>query len=490
MSQSDLVHAAKRITVWRNDPVLFVRDNFGVEPDLWQAQALAALARPEIRRIALKASAGPGKTAVLCWAGLWFMTCFAEKGEHPKGYALSCTWDNLRDNLWSEFSKWRQRSAFLQHCFELNKDRLFARDHQQTWFLAARGFSKTAGSEEQGRTLSGLHSRFVLYLIDESGDINPSVLRTAEQGLTRCAWGKILQAGNPTSLEGSLHNACTLLRDQWEIISISGDPDDPQRSPRVDIDWAREQVNTYGRDNPWIKAYILGQFPPSSLNTLIGAYEVESAMSRGIKIGTYEWSQKRIGIDVARFGDDRTILFPRQGLYAQYPHEMRNARSNDIAARIARLRKEWGSEVEFIDDTGGYGSGVVDACLQAGMNPMGINFSAKPSEPKYFNKRSEMWFQLAEWLRRGGVLPNIPSLVRELSAPTYTFQQGKFRLEEKEQIKKRLGFSPDLGDALALTFAFPDEPGQEATREGFAFSPFEAKAQQLQTDYDPFEDRE
>ena len=114
--------------------------------------------------------------------------------------------------------------------------------------------------------------------------------------------------------------------------------------------------------------------------------------------------------------------------------------------------------VELVDGSGGYGAGVVDALLQAGHAPQEIQFGGKAINPRYYNKRSEMWFEMAEWVKRGGVLPSVAQLAKELTAPTYTFQGGKLRLEEKDQIKKRLGFSPDYGDALCLTFALPDMP--------------------------------
>jgi hypothetical protein len=87
-------------------------------------------------------------------------------------------------------------------------------------------------------------------------------------------------------------------------------------------------------------------------------------------------------------------------------------------------------------------------------------------DPRYRNRRAEMWLEMAEWVKRGGALPQVPELVAELTTPTYTFVNGRFALEEKDQVKKRLGRSPDLGDALALTFAMPDAPAQIAGLSG------------------------
>lgn len=367
--------------------------------------------------------------------------------------------------------------------FEWTKERVFAKDFPATWFLSARSFSKTANAEEQGRTLSGLHSKYVLALIDESGDIPPPVAKAAEQILSSCEWGKIIQAGNPTSHDGILYAAATSQRHLWHVIRITSDPDDPKRSSRVDIDWAREQIKAYGRDNPWVMSSVLGEFPPTSINTLLGPDDVAKAMNRHLRADQYEFAQKRLGIDCARFGDDISCIFPRQGLAAFKYVEMRGARSNDIAARVAQAKVKWGSELEIVDGTGGYGSGVIDSLIQAGYSPLEIHFSGKAIDPRYGNKRAEMWMLMADWIKRGGALPPSPELARELTTPTYTFTNGKFMIEPKEQIKKRLGFSCDRSDALALTFALPEMPTQKFSH------PLIKDTNQIAHEFDPFDEK-
>ena len=447
-----------RLKSWRENPVCFVTDELKASPDKWQIDTLRAIGDPTTQRISLQACAGPGKSALLAWIGWWFLSCWGKRGEHPKGAAVSITADNLKDNLWAEFSKWRERSEWLKSIFEWSHERIYCKSHPETWFIAARSWNKKANAEQQGQTLAGLHSKYVLHLVDEAGGIPPSVGRAAEQALSNCVFGKIIQAGNPLSHDGLLYHAATIGRAQWHIIRITGDPDDPNRSPRIDVDWARTQIALYGRDNPWVKAYILGEFPPASLNSLLGPDEVEMAMEKFLMPVNYEFSQKRLGVDVAREGDDRTVLFPRQGLCAGDPVEMRNARGNDIASRIALAQERWQWETCFVDDTGGFGGSVIDSLLQASINNVPVNFSGKADDPRYLNRRAEMWFRMAEWVKRGGKLPKIPGLARELTAPTYTFNNGRFQLEDKAQIKKRLGFSPDLADALALTFAYVEMP--------------------------------
>jgi len=489
MSQN-LSQSAKNIQIWRSDPVKFVRDLFNVEPDEWQKDVLEAFASrdKDKSRISMCAAAGPGKSTALAWCALNFLLCYADIGNHPKGAAVSVTQDNLKDNLWPEIAKWMNRSEMLREMFVWTKTRVFAKEHPETWFISARSWSKSADEEEQGRTLSGLHSDYVLYLIDESGDIPIPVLRSAEQGLTSCRWGKILQAGNPTSHEGMLYASTTKLRDKWFVININGDPDDPKRSPRIDIEWAREQINNYGRDNPWVMSYILGKFPPSSINTLLGPEEVEAAMRRHLREDQYSFAQKRLGIDAARFGNDFWCIFPRQGLAAFKFIELRNPRSEEVAARVSFAKAKWGSEIEFFDGTGGFASGAIDAMMQAGHSPMEIHFNGKAMDSRYFNKRSEMWFEMAEWVKKGGALPYDAGLIKELTAPTYTFVKGKFMLEEKDQIKKRLGFSPNKGDSLALTFSLPEMPSENASIESLVSGGVDNQKGKLLHEFDPFDD--
>src|SRR5690606_28334231 len=148
-------------------------------------------------------------------------------------------------------------------------------------------------------------------------------------------------------------------------------------------------------------------------------------------------------------------LFPRQGLRAFKPVVLRGANNLEVAARVLLAKKNWQYENVFIDNTGGFGGGVVDTLRQAGETPFSVHFAGKAIDKRYYNKRAEMWFKMSEWIKDGGCIPDIPQLVTELTSVTYTTKDGKLLMEPKEQLKKRLGFSPDHADALALTFALP-----------------------------------
>jgi len=476
--------AIQKLNDWRENPAQFVFDNFKVDPDPWQRKVLDVFPSmdPKHWRISMQACVGPGKSALLTWLTWNFMACYGAPGEYPKGAAVSITSDNLDDNYWAELAKWMQRSEFLLKSFTWQKTRIFNNARPENWFFSARTFSKTANAEEQGRTLSGLHSPFVMCVIDESGDIPVAVGKAAEQALaTGPIFGKIVQAGNPTSTDGLLYHA--FINGLWFVVKVTGDPDDPERAPRVSIDWAREQIAEYGRDNPWVKSQILGQFPPGSINSLFDVEQVDAAMRRKIPQDAYQDAQKRIGCDVARFGDDRTVFAPRQGLVMFLPKIGRNLRTNDIASRLSLAKSKWKSELELIDSTGGWGAGVVDAMIQAGHSPIAVESSGKADDPRYLNKRAEMWFRFADWCKRGGAIPDVPGLKRELTSPTYTFVKGKFQLEPKEMIKKRLGMSPDIGDAMALTFALPEMPS--ATSLEAILKRSKQEKNRSNSDYDP-----
>jgi len=459
-----LTAGQERIIQWRRDPASQVRELFKVEPDAWQLRVLEAFARDDRAkiRIAMKACSGPGKSAVMAWLGWNFLSCYADKGEHPKGVAISITYENLRDNLWVEFYKWQQRSEFLTRAFEWNAQKICARGYED-WFISSRSWPKTASEEEMGRTLSGGHARYYLALIDESGAIPPAIGKAAEQALSNCDKGWLVQAGNPLSQQGMLYQAVTLLRDLWHVVTITGDPDDPERSTRIDIAWAREQIEKYGRNDPWVMAYILGQFPPSAINAILGLEDIEAAQKREMSDHELTNSERRIGVDVARFGDDRTFIALRQGLQAFEGHTMRGASGPEIAAKVAVVYDTFPADQIFIDATGGYGGSPEDALRQGRFRPIPVNFSSRASDDKFFNLRSQMLWSLAEWVKRGGCLPRSQTLAKELAVITYTFQNGKIRIVEKEAMKDELGFSPDEADAYALTFSIPDKPRNAAT---------------------------
>ena len=455
--------AAERLRYYReaaDGVVTFAREQLNFEPDPWQCDALIAYQTGKPRTV-MKACKNPGKTRVLATISWHFLTVFP----HPNVAATSITGENLRDGLWKEMAMLQLRSELLSREFQWTAERIFYKRYPATWWMSARKWSKAADPAQQSNTLAGLHQDYILFVLDETGGMPRAVMAAADAALGSGIVSRLVQAGNPTNLEGPLYDACTSERALWNVIDVTGDPDDPKRAPRVSIEWARAQIAKYGKESPWVLVNVYGRFPPASLNALLGIDEVEAAMKRHLTRDVYEWSQKRLGVDVARYGDDLTVLFPRQGLAAFKPVAMSHVRDSpvsvDIATRVAVAQAKWGHEMEFYDDTVGWAHGAIDVRrTHPGATVVPVAMDRPAFDPRYVNTRAYCWMMMAEWVKRGGALPNVPELVAELTVPTYMFHSGKFQIEPKDEIKRRLGRSPNYADALSCTFAIPDAPNQ------------------------------
>jgi hypothetical protein len=480
------MEATARIALWRTDPVQFVRDVFQVEPDAWQADFLRKYAKHN--KIAAKACKGPGKTCVLAWCAWHFLVVWPE----TKVAATSIDGENLRDGLWTEMAKWQNRSPLLLRAFTWRAERIVCNDEPKTWYMSARKWSKSADSTQQANTLAGLHADHIMFIIDEAGGVPQAVMAAADAALANAGSemlkhgvAKLLIAGNPTHLAGPLYRACTSERSEWEVITITGDPDSPMRSPRISLEWARSLIRKYGRDHAWVKVNVLGEFPPASFNAILGADDCEKAMNRHVPASAYQHSAKILGVDVALQGDDRTVIMPRQGIAAFMPKILREPDPKQIAGTIARMAKKWEPDAIFIDDTGGYGSGVISYLRDwnvAGVH--GVQFAGKAGDPHFANKRAEMLWEAAAWVKNGGCLPPLPELTEEATATTYFHNRDRLQITEKDLIKEVIGRSPDILDALGLTFAQHIYPALPAPIQAIV-DRHEAK----NWDYDPFNDK-
>lgn len=475
--------AVDNLRRYRADPVAFVREVLGGEPDEWQIDVLYAIARSPKNRVCMKASKGPGKSTVLAWAVLWFLVTHL----HPKVICTSISEKNLADGLWAECAKWMNKSPLLTTLFEWTASRITCREHPETWWASARTWPKGGSADEQANTLAGVHADNMLFVLDEAGGIPQSVAVAADAGLANASKehgrvAKMLIAGNPTHLEGPLYRACTIEKAMWEVFEVSGDPEDPKRAPRVSIDWARGEIAKWGREHPFVLINVFGRFPPGSPNTLLGPDQVADAMKRKIPLAVYKDEAKILGVDVARYGDDRTVISMRQGLVVYEPVILRNLDTMEVAARVALLMDKHKPDALFIDSAT-FGAGVVDRLHQLKYEPSGVDFGGKPvMEPHlYRNRRAEMWCRMAEWVKAGGRLPPLSELTAELTTPQYKFDEhNHLQLEKKEEIKKRTGVSPDIADSIALTFAAPVAP--RALRDAL----HQSGATGAKADYSPF----
>ena len=201
----------------------------------------------------------------------------------------------------------------------------------------------------------------------------------------------------------------------------------------------------------------LCDFSAQGDDQLIALADTEDAAKRVYQQSHVDMSPVVLGIDPARFGDDRSVVFRRQGRQAFKPVVYRGIDNMDLAARVANLIEEYDPDAVFCD--AGAGSGVIDRLRQLSYDVIEIPFGGKATKPEqYLNRRSEMWWLMKQWIEEGGAIPNDIALKQELATPIYWYDNvGRRVLESKDQIKKRLqgAGSPDLADALALTFALP-----------------------------------
>jgi len=205
---------------------------------------------------------------------------------------------------------------------------------------------------------------------------------------------------------------------------------------------------------------MLCDFTASADNVLIMIDVVSEAAAKVIIPAEIQGAPRIIGVDPARFGSDKFVIIRRQGLQAFTPKVFKNIDNMTGASRVIDEIDDFKADACFID--AGAGSGVIDRCRQLGYRVIEVNFGGQAKEPaRFVNKRTEMWWDMSEWLTAGGAIPDVPALKADLVTPTYEYDSAnRIRLESKDAIKERLGRSPDTADALALTFAAPVVPNR------------------------------
>lgn len=232
----------------------------------------------------------------------------------------------------------------------------------------------------------------------------------------------------------------------------------------------------------------LCDFGASSDDVLISIDLVTEASARKVVERDIAGLPKIMGVDVARFGDDQSVIVERQGpAMIGKPKIFDNIDNMRLAGLVAEAMVTWRPDAVFID--GGRGEGVIDRLRQLGHEVIEVSFGGKALNPRFADKRSEMWQRMKDWLAEGGAIPNDAILKTDLSAPTYTFDAANhMKLERKEDIKKRLARSPDLADALALTFAEAVAPGVGAFSHRYQPDTIDRRltASFTQHEYDPY----
>lgn len=435
---------------WLQDPVKFVRQVFGVEPSPQQSEVLKALAIPG-SKITVKSGHGVGKSAVLSWAMIWFLLL------HPtcKIPCTAPTAHQLFDVLWAEAAKWIKRMPRgLQLELNQSSDKLTIKGQEATRFAVAR-----TARPENPEALQGFHDDYLLFLLDEASGI-PDAVFTVAEGAMSGPNARIIMVSNPTQTTGYFFESFHKARDMWTRFTFSC-----LDSALVTKEYIARMAQRYGEDSDIYKIRVLGEFPSSSLSQFIATSIVNDAVGRDLELSSYTFAPIVIGVDVARYGDDRSCIIIRQGLQLLKIFTYTKKDLMTLCGYISEQIEIHKPQCVFIDEIG-LGSGVVDRLRQLNYrNIIGVNVAKAALHPdKSHNLRAEIWGNMRDWLIAGGSIPNNADLIDDLTGVEYFFDaKNRLQMEGKDELKARGLASPDLADALALTFAATVSVQQEGS---------------------------
>lgn len=435
-----------------SDPVGYVRDVLQAEPDTWQGEALEAVR--DHKRFAVASGHGIGKTAFVAWIVHWFIST----RPNPQIVVTANTKNQLDTKTWRELAKWNQK-ALNGHWFEVKATRMELRDSPETWFASAIPWT-----EHNSESFAGTHEEHVLIVFDEASAIADIIWDVSEGAMTT-AGARWIALGNPTKNTGRFRECWGRFKHRWHTKQI-----DSRTAKMADQKQIKEWIADYGEDSDFVRVRVKGEFPKSSSAQLISSADVEAAAL--YKAAGYEKLPLILGVDVARFGDDQTVICARRGRKVYPLSKFRELDTMQVAGQVAAVIAKLKPRLVNID-VGAMGAGVVDRLREQGYDVRGVNFGGSPTDKvKYANKRAEMWGEMAEWLKEGGEIPDDYELKQDLIGPEYSYTSAQqLLLEKKETMKKRGLNSPDCADALALTFAAPVSATAEYNTEIIANPP-------------------
>ena len=439
MSDNPLTEFVMR---YRDNPVLFVKEVLGATPYDYQAEFLDAIARGE-RKMSVRSGHGTGKSTSASWAMLWYVLL-----RFPNKVVVTApTSSQLFDALFAELKRWvNELPPHLHQLLVVKSDRVELSSAASEAFISAR-----TSRAETPEALAGVHSENVLLVVDEASGVPEKVFEAAAGSMSGHSATTILLS-NPTRSSGTFYESQTRMSKSWWTRRWSC-----VDSPLVSDEFVDEMRERYGEDSNAFRIRVLGEFPLADDDTIIPFHIAESAIHRDIEITP---DIKPIwGLDVARFGTDKTALCKR---YGNVVTEIRAWQGLDLMQTVGRVMAEYESlspsvrPSEILVDSIGVGGGVVDRLRELGAPVRGVNVSEAPAMGHtYMNLRSELWFKAKGWLEdRSCKLPKDDQLLAELTAIRYSFtSSGKMKAESKDEMRKRGLKSPDLADALCLTMA-------------------------------------
>jgi len=424
-------------------------------PDKWQTAFLKRIEKEcvnptEAVQLAVTSGHGVGKSALVAWIIWWAFSTYPQ----TRGVVTANTENQLRTKTWVEIAKWH-RLFIARDLFKCKATALFSVDKalEREWRIDV-----VPWSEQNTEAFAGLHNagKRLIIIFDEASAIPAVIWETTEGALTD-ADTEILWCvfGNPTRSEGRFRECFPggKFTHRWGTFKV--DSRDVKRTNKKQLEsW----IADYGIDSDFVRVRILGEFPKGSLASFI-SFDLFKDATKRRPAGE---GPVFLGVDVARFGNDSSVLWPRQGLdaYSRPVRVFSGISTTELVEHILRACTEFNVAALFVDGTG-VGGGVVDQCRALGLKVFDVQFGAKPSTsagPKYANKRAEIWGGMRDWLALGGIPENISSLDLQADFCTteYTVNdKGLIILESKSMMRTRGRQSPDAADALACTFAFP-----------------------------------
>ena len=400
------------------------------------------------KHIAIKSGHGVGKTGLLAWLIQWFMNT----RPHCRVPCTAPTQPQLFDVLWSEIAKWNEAltNSVFQN-FDWTQTHFYNKHNPHTWFAVARSSNKP-------ENMQGFHADELLFVIDEGSGVAQDIMEVVQGALTNeGAW--CIMTGNPTQVSGTFYDAFHKERKYWKTWTFSCVDSDLTNFD----DYIERMKGKYGEDSNIYKIRVLGQFPDSADDTLIPISWAEQAATNE---DVCNEGPIYIGIDVARFGDDRTEIAARRGNQVkEWKSYSKRSTMETVGNAMLIMNNYKGQHIKVrIDDTG-VGGGVTDRLNELTMQDdkieiQGVNNGSKAyNDSAFFNMGSELWWNMREHIREWNI-PDDEELIGQLSTRKYSIQSDKkIWIERKKDMKQRGLESPDKADALSLAFMDETEGG-------------------------------
>ena len=464
----------ERIPVYQSDPVTFSCEVLRFEPDKWQRDVLRDIA--ESPKVAVKSGQGVGKTSVEAVALLWFLSCFP----FPRVVATAPTKQQLHDVLWSEASKWMERSPLLRNILKWTKTYIYMDGYEKQWFAVARTATKP-------ENMQGFHEDNMLFIVDEASGVADPIME-AILGTLSGENNKLLLCGNPTKTSGTFFDAFNSDLKLYKVHTVSSL--DSQRTNKDNID---ALIRKYGKDSNVCRVRIFGEFPKQDDDAFIGIELVQQAIFNDLAPDNEDEGAKKarekgagmkrlaFGVDVARFGNDETVIVKNASgnVYIMDTYKGQNLMVTvgkviqQYRIAVADYPLYYGKIYVNIDDCG-LGGGVTDRLNEVKhelsldrMEVVPVNAAERVPDDLvdmaggknikacdfYENMTTYMWAAVREAMYHSEIrLPEDNEMIAQFTARKYTVSsRGRIVLESKEDMKKRGLDSPDRADAVALS---------------------------------------